>query len=111
MLILAITWLLPLIAIGFLAGVMFRLRAQLVVALALAAGCLFHFFKNKYASGAIPPLYFVLSIPAFLGAYGGGAVFGRFVQSEIKGRPVMLTVSILTVALFLVATTTSDVYR
>ncbi len=111
MLILAITWLLPLIAVGFLAGAMFRLRAQLVVALALGAGCLFHFFKYKYAPDTVAPLYFLLSIPAFFAAYGSGAVFGRFVQSEIKGRPFMLTISVLTVAFFLVATTNSAAYR
>ena len=111
MLLLAITWLLPLIAIGFLAGAIFRLRYQVVLALALAAGSLFYFIKYRYAADTVPALYLALCIPAFLGAYWGGALFGRFVQSEVKGRPVMMTLSILTVAFFLAATTTSTVYR
>ena len=111
MLILAITWLLPLIAIGFLSGAIFRLRYQLVVALALAAGSLFYFVKYKHASESVPALYFALSIVAFIAAYAGGTLFGRFVQSEIKGRPAMMALSVLTVAFFLVTTSTSGVYR
>ena len=46
MLVLTIKWLLPLVAIGFLAGAMFRLRYQVVAALALAAGCAYYFLKQ-----------------------------------------------------------------
>lgn len=108
MLVLAIKWLLPLVAIGFLAGAMFRLRYQVVAALALAAACTYYFFKYKYAE-SVPALTMVLSIPLFIGGYGSGALFGRFVQSEVKGRPVMSTLSVLTVACLLFTSSTSSI--
>ena len=111
MLTLTITWLLPLLAIGFLAGVIFRPRYHLAGALAVALACLAYIVTDKPGATPASPLYLALCIPAFLGAYAGGALFGRFVQSEVKGRPVMLGISVLTVAFFLAATTTSTVYH
>ena len=112
MLMIAIKWLLPLIAIGFVAGVVFRRRAQIAVAIVLALGGLFYFWKYAMAdSGGPTLLYAALLIPFCIAAYGCGAVFGKFVQSEVKGRPVMLTLSLLTVGWFLFATTNSAVYR
>lgn len=112
MIILAFKWLLPFIAIGFLAGAIFRLRAQLAGAAVLVVGSLYYFFAHKYVPDAgYSAFLFLLGIPLFLASYGGGAVFGKFVQSEIKGRPVMLTVSVLTVGLFLFTTTNAALYR
>ena len=112
MLMLAIKWLLPLVAIGFLAGVIFRMRSQIALAIALALGSVFYFFSYKYGQDPnFSALYFLISIPLFAASYGGGALFGKFVQSEVKGKPLMMTVSVLTVGLFLLATTNSAVYR